>query len=154
MDVLEKEITVLEDSLSKTVARRRAADMSIHSSEYLYSNLRFAMEHLDKAPAEAQITLLKALIKAIDIHDDHVIMRMYIGEPFEELTCKIDPKEQTLPVAVTSTEQGSPERQQWRRGRNSNPRTLSDHVFSRHARSTTPPPLPKITSLSNIQILK
>ena len=90
--------------------------MSIHSSEYLYSNLRFAMAHLDKAPAEAQITLLKALIKAIDIHDDHVIMRMYIGEPFEELICKIDPKKQeTLPRAVTSTEQGSPERQQWRR---------------------------------------
>ena len=122
MDTYEKEVTVLEDQLSKALARRRAADMSIHSSEYLYSNLRFAMAHLDKAPAEAQITLLKALIKAIDVHDDHVIMRMHIGEPFEELTCQIDPKKQeTLPVAVTSTEQGSPERQQWRRGRDSNP---------------------------------
>jgi len=34
MDTYEKEVTVLEDQLSKALARRRAADMSIHSSEY------------------------------------------------------------------------------------------------------------------------
>ncbi len=142
MDAYEKEVTVLEDQLSKALARRRAADMSIHSSEYLYSNLRFAMAHLDKAPAEAQITLLKALIKAIDVHDDHIIMRMYVGEPFDEVSCQIDPKKQeTLPHTDNGVEQGSPERQQWRRGRDLNPRTLSDYVFSRHARSTTTRPL-------------
>ena len=125
MDAYEKEVTVLEDQLSKAVTRRRAADMSIHSSEYLYSNLRFAMAHLDEAPAEAQITLLKALIKAIEVHDDHVIMRMYIGEPFDEIACQIDPKkQQTLPHTENGAGQGSTERQQWRRGRDSNPRTL------------------------------
>lgn len=125
MDAFEKEIAVLEDQLSKAMARRKAADMSIHSSKYLYSNLHFAMEHLDKAPAEAQITLLQALIKAIDVHNDHVIMRMYIGEPLEEITCQIDPKKhETLPHTGVGVGQGSPERQQWRRGWDSNPGTF------------------------------
>ena len=123
MNAFEKEITVLDDKLSKAVARRRAADMAIHSSEYLYSNLRFAMAHLDEAPPEAQITLLQALIKCIEVHEDHVIMRMYIGEPFDEIACQIYPKKQeTLPSTDISTGQGSPDRPHWRRDRDSNPR--------------------------------
>ena len=122
MDAFEKELTILEDKLSKVEAHRRVTDISMHSSQYLYSNLRFAMEHLDEAPPEAQNNLLRALIKAIDVHDDHVIMRMYVGEPFEEIACQIDPeKKKTLPGTDNSTGQGSPERPQWRRGRDSNP---------------------------------
>lgn len=121
MEGYEREIAVLEDKLSKADARRRAANMSVHSSEYLYSNLRFAMAHLDEAPAEAQRNLLKALIKAIDVYEDHVIMRMYITEPTSEIPCQIDPlKHETLPDTL-DIGQGSPVRQQWRRGRDSNP---------------------------------
>ena len=57
MGSYEKEIAVLEDKLTKVNARRRAANISIHASEHLYRNLRFAMQHLDKAPPEAQINL-------------------------------------------------------------------------------------------------
>ncbi len=123
MNAYEKEIAVLEDSLSKLEARRRAASMSVHSGEYLYSNLRFAMQYLDEAPPEAQKALLRALIKAIEVYDDHIIMRIYVSEPAEEMACHIDPlKQETPPGTDNSTEQGSPERQQWRRGWDSNPR--------------------------------
>ena len=47
---------------------------------------------------------------------------MYVSEPSEEIPCHIDPlKEETPPRTDNSTRQGSPERQQWRRGRDSNP---------------------------------
>jgi site-specific DNA recombinase len=123
MEGYEKEIAVLEDKISKTDARRRAASMSVNSSEYLYSNLRFAMAHLDHAPAEAQINLLKTLIKAIDVFEDHVILRMYVTDPADEIACMIPHEnEKTLSHTATGTEQGSPERQKWRKGRDSNPR--------------------------------
>ena len=112
MEILENEITVLEDKLSKLEAHKRVADISVNSSQYLYSNLQFAMEYLDEAPSEAQINLLKALIKAIDFHEDHVIMRMYVGKPLEEIACEIDPEKKRTPPDTTG--QGSPERQQWR----------------------------------------
>ena len=121
MDAYEKEIAVLEDKISKADARRRAASMSVNSSEYLYSNLRFAMAHLDQAPAEAQINLLKTLIKAIDVFEDHVILRMYVTEPADEIACIMPENKRTLPD--TSTGQGSPERQQWRGRRDLNPRS-------------------------------
>ncbi len=126
MSAYEKKIAVLEDKLSKAEARRRAANMSIHSGKYLYSNLRFAMQHLDEAPPEAQITLLRAIIEAIDVHDDHIFMRMYVTEPSDEICREIDPpKKETLPdTDALSIEQGSPVHQQWRRGRDSNPGDL------------------------------
>ena len=78
---------------------------------------------LTKPPAEAQISLLKAMIKAIDVFEDHVILRMYVTDPSDELTCTIPPeKGKTLYHTATGTEQGSPECQQWRRGWDSNPR--------------------------------
>ena len=118
MNTIEKEITLLEDKLSKLQARRRVADMSINSGQYLYSNLRFAMDHLDKAPEDAQVALLKALIKAIDVHEDHVVMRLYVAEPTEEISCQIDAeKQRTLPHTDNGTGQGSTERPYWRRGR-------------------------------------
>ncbi|MBN1663110.1 MAG: hypothetical protein JW943_05870 [Deltaproteobacteria bacterium] len=66
--------------------------MLVNSSEYLYSNLRFAMAHLDQTPAEAQINLLKTLIKAIGVFEDHVILRMYVTEPAVEIACVMPPK--------------------------------------------------------------
>ena len=119
MGAIETEIASLEDRMSKIEAKRRIADMSANSTEYLHSNMRFAMERMADSPPEAQIALLKSLLKAIDLHDDHVIMRFYLGDPSGEISCPIEAhQERTLPG---SPEQGSPVRQQWRRGRDSNP---------------------------------
>lgn len=118
MEALENKIMLLEDKLSKVETHKRAADISINSSQYLYSNFQFASEYLDEAPSEAQINLLKALIKALDVHEEHVIMRMYVGEPLEEIACEIDPEKKRTPPDTTG--QGSPVRQQWRREEDSN----------------------------------
>ncbi|MFA6635707.1 MAG: recombinase family protein [Candidatus Omnitrophota bacterium] len=124
MNVLEQEIAALEAQLSKVEAQRQAADISMNSGQYLYETLRFAMQYLDEAPCDAQIALLKALVRVIDIYDDHVMMRLYVGQPLDELPCRIDPEKQgTLPdTSDISTGQSSPGRPLWRRGRDSNPR--------------------------------
>ena len=77
------------------------------------------MERLDDAPADAQIALLKSLIKAIDVHEDHVITRLYVGDPSDEISLPIEERqERTLPGTPG---QGSPEPQHWRREGDSNP---------------------------------
>ena len=123
MEALETEIAVLEDDLEKTEARRKTAELSVHSGEYLHANLRFAMENLTEAAPEAQIELLKTLIKNIDVHENHVEMKMLIGVPPEAIVCQLppkDPEKQKIPPGTS--EQGLPERQQWRRGGDLNPR--------------------------------
>ncbi len=120
MTGLEKEIAELETKLSKLEAQRRAADISANSGQYLYQTLQFAMKYIDESPADAQIGLLKALIRVIDIHDDHVMMRLYVGELSQEMACLIGPEKQGTPPGI-STGQGSPVRQLWRRDRDSNP---------------------------------
>ena len=115
MDTLETEIIVLEDKLGKAQARRKAADMTAHSNEYLHANLQLAMRYLDQAPPDAQIALLKALIKILKVYDDHVKMEMFINEPDGELVQNLplkEPQKQRTPLLLE--EQGSTERQQWR----------------------------------------
>jgi len=111
MDALESEITLLEDKIEKTEARRKATEMSAHSNEYLHSNLQIAMQYLDKAPQDAQIALLQALIKIIKVYDDHVKMEMFITKPDGDIELNLPQKQQT-PLLIK--EQGSTERQQWR----------------------------------------
>ncbi len=118
MDALENEITVLEDKIGKIEAKRKAAEISAHSNEYLHSNLQIAMKYLDKAPPDAQIALLKALIKMIKVYDDYVKIEMYITRPEGEVELNL-PQKQRTPLLIG--EQGSTKRQQWRRGRDSNP---------------------------------
>ena len=115
MDTLETEITVLEDKLGKAKARRKAAEMTANSNEYLHANLQLAMKYLDKAPPDAQIALLKALIKIIKVYDDHVKMEMFINEPDGEIVQNLplkEPQKQRTPLLTK--EQGSTDRQQWR----------------------------------------
>ena len=122
MDSLENEITVLEDQLEKAKARRKAAEMTANSNEYLHANLQLAMRYLDQAPPEAQISLLKALIKILKVYDDHVKMEMFINEPDGELVQNLplkEPQKQRTPLLLE--EQGSTERQLWRRDWDSNP---------------------------------
>lgn len=45
MDALETEIAMLGDKLDKAETRRKTAELSVHSGEYLHANLRFAMEN-------------------------------------------------------------------------------------------------------------
>ena len=111
MDALETEITILEDKLGKAQARRKAADMTAHSNEYLHANLQLAMRYLDQAPPDAQIALLKALIKILKVYDDNVNMEMFITKPDGESELNV-PKKQRTPLLLE--EQGSTERQQWR----------------------------------------
>lgn len=123
MDALELELTLLEQKLSKKEANKKAAEMSVHSNEYLQANLKIAMQYLKDAPPDAQIALLKALIKEIRLYGDHVKIEMYVGEPDEGIVRDIvlkDSQKQQTPLLIE--EQGSTGGKLWRRGRDSNPR--------------------------------
>ena len=79
------------------------------------------MEHLDEAPAEAQHALLKALIKTVTIHDDHVEMRLYVENSLK------NPIKTKCPTEVNREAPDAqvclPERPSWRRVWDSNPGT-------------------------------
>jgi len=47
------------------------------------------LEYLDKAPADAQKSLIFALIKEIVIHSDVIDLRMYLGDPEQTLQADI-----------------------------------------------------------------
>ena len=134
MDALELELTLLEDKLSKKEANKKAAEMSVHSNEYLHTNLKIAMQYLEQAPPDAQIALLKVLIKEIRLYDDHVKLEMYIGEPdggiVRDLILKDPQKQQTPPPFEGQSSTGC---QLWRRGRDSNPGYLAVHTLSKRA---------------------
>ena len=125
MDAFEVEIGVLQDKLNRLESKRKASEMSANAGAHLYSNIRSAMEHLDEAPAEAQHALLKALIKTVTIHDDHVEMRLYL-----ENSLKNQPKTPTKAKCPTEKNREAPdasaclpERPSWRGQRDSNPRS-------------------------------
>jgi hypothetical protein len=61
-------------------------------------------------------------------------MEMFINEPDGELVQNLplkEPQKQRTPLLLE--EQGSTERQQWRRGRDSNPGYLAVHTLSKRA---------------------
>ncbi|MFH1798152.1 MAG: hypothetical protein ABH844_02240 [Candidatus Omnitrophota bacterium] len=73
------------------------------------------MRSIDQAPPNAQIALLKVLIKILKVYDEHVKMEMFIDEPDGEILQNLplkEPKKQRTPLLLE--EQGSIERQQWR----------------------------------------
>jgi len=124
---LDREIITLEDKIEKLQSQRTVEEMSANASEFLYSNIRFAMQHLDQAPPEAQKSLLLALIKEIIVYDDRVEIRMFIDQSLVESlppeianTFKIDPKDPQKAKrptnnseALTADGSGSSERQVW-----------------------------------------
>ena len=113
MDSLETEIGLLTQQISKVQAQKKMAELSVNSSEFLHTNLTFAMEHLREAPAQAQISLLKALIRFVDAYDDRVELRMLINAPLEDVVLKIEAEKQKTP-ADSVTGEGLTERPKWR----------------------------------------
>ena len=90
---IESEIEKLEEEINKLQAQKRVAEMDASSGEFLYSNIRLAMQYLDQAPPEAQKSLLQALIKDITVYDDKIAINMYIEQSLADTLPKIiDPK--------------------------------------------------------------
>jgi site-specific DNA recombinase len=124
---LDREIVTLEDKIEKLQAQRTVEEMSANASEFLCSNIRFAMQHLDQAPPEAQKSLLLALIKEIIVYDDRVEIRMFIDQSVAQTlppeiantfkTYPKDPEKAKRPTnnseALNADSSGSSERQVW-----------------------------------------
>jgi site-specific DNA recombinase len=89
MSEIDNQIIMLEDKLTKLRTQKTANDMTANSANYLHETLQFALEYLDKAPADAQKSLIFALIKEIVIHSDVIDLRMYLGDPEQTLQADI-----------------------------------------------------------------
>jgi len=127
MSELDSQIVALEDKLTKLRTQRVANDMTANSADYLHETLQFAMQYLDKAPVDAQKSLIHALVKEIVIHNDVIDLKMYLGDPEQileaEITdCKHNPDAvknkspapaQCRNEAVTEQALGASVRQQW-----------------------------------------
>lgn len=117
MTALETEITRIESQLSKLQAQKRIAQMNAHSGEFLHHNIRFAMQYLDKAPAEAQKSLFKALIKDIIIYEDKIAINMFISNPLEQVVTQEQLQKDKRPAemceALTVSASSSADCQDW-----------------------------------------
>lgn len=127
MHELDNKIVSLEDKLTKLRTQKTANDMTANSGNYLHETLQFAMQYLDKAPADAQKSLIHAIVKKIVIHNDVIDLKMYLGDPEQTLEAAIiDCKHNTdgakkknpAPAqcrngAVTEQRLGASVRQQW-----------------------------------------
>lgn len=125
---------MLEDKLTKLRTQKTANDMTANSANYLHETLQFAMQHLDKAPVDAQKSLVHALIKDIVIHNDVIDLKMYLGDPDTVLQADITDcehnhdgikKKSPTPAqcrngAVTEQKLGASVRQQWLPRKDSN----------------------------------
>jgi len=133
MHELDNKIVALEDKLTKLRTQKTASDMTANSGNYLHETLQFAMQYLDKAPADAQKSLIHALVKEIVIHKEVIDLKMYLGDPEETLQADISDckhavkKKSPASVlnrngAVTNQTLGASVRQQWLPGLDSNQR--------------------------------
>lgn len=131
MSEIDNQIILLEDKLTKLRTQKTANDMTANSGNYLHETLQFAMQYLDKAPADAQKSLVHALVKEIVIHKEVIDLKMYLGDPGEALQADITDCKHTIkkncpvPVkhrngAVTNQTLGASVRQQWLLGQDSN----------------------------------
>lgn len=124
---IDGQIITLEDKLAKLRMHKTANDMTANCGNYLHETLQFAMQYLDKAPADAQKSLVHALVKEIVIHKEVIDLKMYLGDPEQTLQAEItDCKRNTDPIkkncpdpvkhrngAVTNQTLGASVRQQW-----------------------------------------
>ena len=124
---LDREILTLEEKIGKLQAQKNVEEMSANAAEFLCSNIRFAMQHLDQAPPEAQKGLLLALIKEVIVYDDRIEIRMFIDQPVQAVlppnitntfqTTTETPIKAKRPTnnseALTADARGSNERQEW-----------------------------------------
>jgi len=127
MAEIDNQIISLEDKLTKLRIQKTANDMTANSGDYLHETLQFAMQYLDKAPVDAQKSLINALVKEIVIHNDVIDLKMYLGDPEQTLQaditdCNHNPdavkKKNPAPAqcrngAVTEQKLGASVRQQW-----------------------------------------
>lgn len=84
MEEIETEIVELESNIAKLMAQKKITHMSAHSSEFLHSNIKFAMQYIDKVPPEVQKTLIQALIRDIIVYDDKMAINLYIEQSLEQ----------------------------------------------------------------------
>jgi len=84
MEKVENGITGLEERISQIRARKRAATMSKDSDEYIRERLMHTLDQFDKVSPEEQKGLIQALIKRIDVFDDHIHIVMPIDHSLAE----------------------------------------------------------------------
>ncbi len=75
---MEEEIVALEEETKRLEKERKIAQISTHSGAHIYRNIQALMAHIDQVPPKMQKDLLQAMIQNIVIHDNKIIMNVYI----------------------------------------------------------------------------
>ena len=121
---IESEIRTIEEEMQRLQAQKTVAQMDASSGEFLYSNIKLAMQYLDKAPHEAQKSLFQALIKDMVVYDDKIAINMYLEDNLNAVLPKfidlkvVEKKENPTPTigqdeVLASDASGSPGRPIW-----------------------------------------
>ena len=98
--------------------------MSANSGQFLHDNIRFAMQHLDTAPPDAQKALFRALIQEIVIHDGKIEIKMHLNATLAQAPADLGPINGKTPretgEALTVNGSSLSERLEWLPGLDSN----------------------------------
>lgn len=81
---IEEEITQLDLRREKLEAQRKVAQISSDAGDFIHSNIVFIMSHFDEAIPAVQKRFSKTLIKEIVVHEDKLIIKMFLGKTMEE----------------------------------------------------------------------
>jgi len=92
---IETEIERLEVEIINLEEERRIAQLNAQSGEYVYANVKVAMQCLDQAPPEIQKNLFRALIENIVVYEEKIEMNLCIQPETMPEAFKIPQKDET-----------------------------------------------------------
>ena len=83
IDKLQSEVGELENEVGKIRLQQKVAEMSSNCGEYVYKNIVYAISNFDKLSLEEKKASLQKLIREMVIHEDHIEIKMLIGEDLQ-----------------------------------------------------------------------
>lgn len=83
IDKLQSEVGELENEIAKIRLQQKVAEMSSNCGEYVYKNIVYAISNFDKLSLEEKKASLQKLIKEMVVHEDHIEIKMLIGEDLQ-----------------------------------------------------------------------
>ena len=80
IDKLQSEVGELENEVGKIRLQQKVAEMSSNCGEYVYKHIVLGISNFEKLSLEEKKTSFQRLIREMIIYEDHLEIKMLIGE--------------------------------------------------------------------------
>lgn len=83
IDKLQSEVGELENEVGKIRLQQKVAEMSSNCGEYVYKQIVYAISNFDKLEPVTKKDALQKLIKEMIVYEDHIEIKMLIGDDLQ-----------------------------------------------------------------------